>query len=679
MRKSKEEREIAAKAEVERQAARQASEAKANGSERGGYHAWGRGRGGFGDMSRGKDQRFNMSHGATGHLGGSTLGEATKGRRGRGGYGGGSGGGGGGGGGGEGGEGGVVEGEAGRGLPRDGGGGGGHATASDSTSTRVKKEPTVKGEKEKDGDVVMGSSVAKSKPKRTKIKREDQAPTYVSSDEEFDSDGKERMDIERINLVTDGEGSNDESNPVSEIAKGKKRERLPQPRLDLLRPVRIQRQEHVERAVGVDTNASSLTSAELRRRAKERNEGGGSLFLPEEEEDAEILYSQKVKGRRKTKDVEFVKDERKWKGVYQDEDDKDRIVKIKDGPKDEGDVMLIDKPLQTEGPERMAVDEGETIPLSGAIQNTLPDISGSVPQHTQDIDKTARDIADMENTHPNTQDQNRQQPDEERARAGLYHKAYRPPTREEIELAKAELSAETDEIDAILAEIESKTSTSESAPAAKSDNTNDPVDLSHEASAILSIIEGANYIFQLPPLLPSLRDASKKPPPPDKVPKLKPKPTLPTPDTPKPSTKTTTTITTTTNPFATTIKEEQDTKPDPDALGPAPSIPHTYISGGIYHPVGHVGSFRVHRGGKLSASWGGIGMEVGRGGGGKVNTLQELVVTEFGSEVVKREDAEGTGTGGVWEEKVRVGERVWALGMTQPGFVAVPGLGGVLS
>ncbi len=680
MRKSKEEREIAAKAEIERQAARQASEAKANGSERGGYYAWGRGRGGFGDMGRGKDQRFNMSHGATGHLGGSTLGEATRGRRGRGGYGGGSGGGGGGGGrgggggGGEGGEGGGVEEEAGRGPGGDGGGG--HTRASDSTSTRVKKEPTVKGEKEKDGDVVMGSSMAKSKPKRTKIKREDQAPTYVSSDEEFDSDGKERMDIERINLVTDDEGSNDQSNPVSEIAKGKKRERLSQPRLDLLRPVRIQRQEHVERAVGVDTNASSLTSAELRRRAKERNEGGGSLFLPEEE-DAEILYSQKVKGRRKTKDVEFLKDERKWKGVYQDEDDKDSIVKIKDEPQDEGDVMLVDKPLQTEGPERMAVDEGETLHLSGAIQNTLPDISGSVPQHTQDIDETAREIADIENTHPNMQDENHQQPDVERPQAGLYHKAYRPPTREEIEIAKAELSAETDEIDAILAEIESQTSTSESLPTAKSDNTNDPVDLSHEANAILPIIEGANYIFQLPPLLPSLRDASKKPPPPEKVPNPKPKPTLlPTPDPPKPSTKTTTT----TNPFAsTTIKEEQDKdiKPDPDALGPAPSIPHTYISGGIYHPIGHVGSFRVHRGGKLSASWGGMGMEVGRGGGGKVDTLQELVVTEFGSEVVKREDAEGIG--GVWEEKVRVGERVWALGMTRPGFVAVPGLGGVLS
>ncbi len=526
----------------------------------------------------------------------------------------------------------------------------------------MKKEPTVKGEKDKDGDVVMGSSMAKSEPKRTKIKREDQAPTYVSSDEEFDSDGMERMDIERINLVTDDEDSEDESSPVSEIAKGKKRERPSQPRLDPLRPVRIQRQEHVERAVGVDTDASSLTSAELRRRAKERNDRGGSLFLPEED-DAEILHTQKVKSRRKPKDVEFVRNERKWKGVYQDEDDKDRIVKIKDEPKDEGDIMLIDKPLQHEGPERTAVDEEEAIPLSGAIQNTLPDISGSVPQHTQNINETAREIADIENTF-----QTLRQPDEERANAGHFHDTDLPLTREETDGAKADLSAETDEIDAILAEIESKASTSRPAPEGKRDNANDAVDLSHEAEAFCPIVDGANYTFQLPPLLPSLRDASKKPAPPERVQPPKAKPTAPVHELPKPSASI--------NPFTIPIKEEQDIKPEPDALGPVPSIPHTYISGGIYHPVGHVGRFCIHIGGKLSASWGGMDMEVARSGEGKVDTLQELVMTEYESEVVKKEEE---GTGGSWEEKVRVGEKGWGLGMTRPGFVAVPTWGSLLS
>lgn len=526
----------------------------------------------------------------------------------------------------------------------------------------MKKQPTVKGEKDKDGDVAMGSSMTKSKPKQTKIKREDQAPTYVSSDEEFDSDGKQRMDIERINLVTDDEGSDDE---MSEIAKGKQRERPLQARLNPLRPVRIQRQEHVERAVGVNTDASSLTSAELRRKAKERNEAGGSLFLPKEDE-AEILYTQEVKGRRKQKDVEFVKDERRWKGVYQDDDDKDSIVKIKDEPKDEGDVMLVDKPLQHDGPERMAVDEEEAIPLSGAIQNTLPDISGAVPQHTQDIEDTARDIADIENSDQTLQDENLKQQGEERARAGHCYDKSLPRTNEEVEAAKAELALEMDEITSILAEIESKEPTSRPTPATKTDKDDDPVDLSHEANALVPIIEGANYTFQLPPLLPSLRDSSKKPAPPEK--QQKPKPAAPAHELPKPSGST--------NPFATPMKDEPDIKLDPDALAPVLSIPHTYISGGIYHPSGHVGRFRIHKGGKLSASWGGMGMEVARSGEGKVNTPQELVMTDFVSEVVKKEDE---GTGDAWEERVTVGEKGWGLGMTRPGFVAVPRFGALLS
>lgn len=660
-RKSRETREAAERADAELQAAKYAAEHRAGASERGAYSARGRGRGGYSDMSRWKEQRFNTSHTATGHLGGSTLMETSSGRRGRGGFGGRGGGGGGGGGSGDTGD--RVEGGGGGGGRGGGGGGrGGHSAAPESTPTRVKKEPTIKGEKDKDGDVVMGSSMAKSKSKKAKIKKEDQ-PTYVSSGDEFDSDGKERMDIERINLVTDDEESDEGLDTVSENAKGKKRQRLPQPRLDLLRPIRIQRQEHVERAVGVNTDASSLTSAELRRKAKERNEAGGGLFLSDEDE-TEILRTQKAKGKRKPKDVEFVKDERKWKGVYQDEDDKDSIVKIKDEPKEEADIMLVNKPLGHEGPERMAVDEEEAIPLSGAMQNTLPDVSAAVPQHSQDLDATARDIAEIENLRQDLHGDGLQQPDQERARAGRYHHTDLPLTDEEKGAMEAELSVDLDEIYSILADIESRVSTSRRTPATKTDDDDDdPVDLSHEASAHVSIIEGSNYTFQLPPLLPSLRDASRKPAPPEKPPK--PKPTPPAHEPPKPSAPT--------NPFAAPIKEDPDIKPDPDALAPAPNIPHTYISGGIIHPSGHAGRFRIHKGGKLSANWGGMGMEVAKSGDGQVATPQELVMTGFEAEVAKVEDE-----GGVWEERVRVGKRGWGVGMARPGFVAVPGLGRLL-
>ncbi|CRG83722.1 hypothetical protein PISL3812_01077 [Talaromyces islandicus] len=107
----------------------------------------------------------------------------------------------------------------------------------------------------------------------------DEGP-YYSSDEET---GGIRTSIDQINLDRDGDEDEDK--------KGKKAVRVSRPTYRGPLPIRVLRHEHEERVVGVNTEASSSTSAELRQQAKEKGQQvdtDGSLFVPEEEPGPEI-------------------------------------------------------------------------------------------------------------------------------------------------------------------------------------------------------------------------------------------------------------------------------------------------------------------------------------------------------------------------------------------------------
>ncbi|KAL9579306.1 MAG: hypothetical protein Q9212_005182, partial [Teloschistes hypoglaucus] len=147
-----------------------------------------------------------------------------------------------------------------------------------------------------------------------------------------------------------------------------------------MRPIRIDRHEHVERTIGVNTDASSLTSAELRRRAKARGEAQGSLFLPDSSDPIND-DARKPKGRKKGRDVEFLRDERRWQGVYQDEDDADDMpVRIKEEPKEQNDPMVIDDDdyheMEIEG---TAITQGM---LDEQLQASIPK-GNATPDHSQ--------------------------------------------------------------------------------------------------------------------------------------------------------------------------------------------------------------------------------------------------------------------------------------------------------
>ena len=610
IRRSKEDREADEKAEAERRAARQAAEGTSSTNDRGGYYGRGRGigpRGGFGDMNRWKTERFNLSHEASGHLGGSTRPDVatSKSRRG----------------------GGVRSGTSGPSEP-----------ASTTGTSRVKKEPTVKPEKDKDGDLVMGSSTSKSK--RMKVKKEEQGPTYISSEGELDSEGGERVNIEdisTINLVS-SEDEDEESGQRSHVSKGKRREATPRVPSSNLMPVRIQRQEHVERAVGVNTDASSLTSAELRRRAKNRAEAEGSLFLPEQEE-ADILSLRKVKVKRKPKDVEFVRDERKWKGVYQEEDDKEGMVTIKVESKDEGDVVMTDKPMDD--------DEVEPIPLENIdFEKT------STPRAVKDSDRTLGFKASLESLGE-APEANTPQISERLLKINGYH-ALRPVDLSEEE-EEDDILAEIAEIVLLKSDVSSITSDPEFASSTKAPNEDDDLDMDHEDTYFQQGGREEVYLFQLPPVVPSLRDKSKAISRSDDKKKNK----VASADLSISSASN--------NPFSAQIKEEPMIKADPDELPHETTVPHTYTSDSFHAAGGRGGVLSIHAKGPMFATWGGMSLEITKEGTDAM-LAQELMMTEFESAVTKVEDESR------WEEKVDVGKKGWAMGQIQPGHVCVPEL-----
>ncbi|KAL8859961.1 MAG: hypothetical protein Q9178_003510 [Gyalolechia marmorata] len=312
VRRSKEEREATERAEAERLHARLAASGTSSSlaTGRGGVQRRGDARTGFGGASHQWQSERYAGSGAAGFLGGATPAEDKRQR------------------------------DA---VSRSRGGGRTTLLSGASRGTLYAKSgPEVKNEtgakkgtwKDKDGDTNMsGNDSVRGKP--TRVKREQRAFTQESSDDdlfELEDEGK-KIDIERINLISD-----DEVSDGLEEGRTKERERSPRPSgSSFMRPIRIDRHEHEERTVSVNTEASSLTSAELRRRAKARGEAQGSLFLPGTP-DPITDKATRGKGKGKGRDVEFVKNERKWQGVYADEDENEHSVKVKAEPEDDEEL-----------------------------------------------------------------------------------------------------------------------------------------------------------------------------------------------------------------------------------------------------------------------------------------------------------------------------------------------------
>ena len=508
-----------------------------------------------------------------------------------------------------------------------------------------------KGKRKRDSKVAgAGKGTGKG---RAKVKKEDEVPTYISSEGEFDSDTAEKINIEAINLVSSEEEGDEQSgaelHPLSAVARGKQKEQellvakaaeARKARNWMNRPVHVQRLEHVERVVGVNTDASSLTSAELRRRAKERKDGEGGLFVDAPEPD---LTGVLRKGRRKPKDVEFVRDERKWKGVYVDDvDDEEKgqqhgNVKVKTESTDETATpdlqRVLEKDDEVPGAEAMEIDR---IDVDAALQETTAAVGArSASGGAKALDKEPDDNMDV---HTEEEDMN----DEDM----LLDISTDEEDSDDADLELGETDDNEDETYSLSKcqpewrDFLEEYGRFKQSEAATSDAHQAPIESTFKGNS--EEYERARhhktYLIQLPPLIPCLRDALQKSSATrrEKQPKTEP--------TPTPA-----------NPFSVPhlkdVAKEENSSPPP----PPPTVDHQKIPNAIHQPArasdftrGTAGTLTFYESGRTIATWGGLSFEVTKEKEA-LGLAQETMMMNYEKVVMRNEDR------GVWEDVVTVG------------------------
>ncbi|OJD21982.1 hypothetical protein ACJ73_06674 [Blastomyces percursus] len=121
-----------------------------------------------------------------------------------------------------------------------------------------------------------------------------------------------------------------------------------------LRPVRVERQEHQERSIGIDTDASLERSVELRRqakaKAKEKQGGDESLFVQDSEEEVDGS-SESESDEVVEVTTERVIGNKSYGGIQ-----------IKEEPTDDGDVLMTDFIPQAMDDSPATPDAGPTTP-----------------------------------------------------------------------------------------------------------------------------------------------------------------------------------------------------------------------------------------------------------------------------------------------------------------------------
>ncbi|MCJ1376991.1 hypothetical protein MMC17_000081 [Xylographa soralifera] len=577
-RRTKEEREAQERAEEEKRQARLAANPTANSERSRGQYARGEGmdgptRGGFrGGMSGWRTERRGMGQ-ATGPLSGGPTNDQFASRGGRGGR--------------------IGADVSGSTLP---------------SLAKVKKEPTVKAEKDQ-RTATNGTRKPSRKSKESKVKVEDFTATYISSDAEVDELEGPRINIEHINLISDEDSEDDLT-----TRKGKERQKSVRPGGWNLKPIRLDRHEHVERHVGVNTDASLLTSAQLRQKANERSEAEGALFLSQDE-DGEIAKTKPKKVKSKGRDVEFVRDERRWKGVYQDEEDMHELKKVKEEPLDDN-IMAIDAT-----PNKATNGVGSSTAQQDSSPNTILQNLSGVPEEDKE-------------TH---------QPKIKRRRRSAF-RTTKPVLQTEEDRQEWEryednitaLSEELGDLDAV------------SAPAPAPSNLDEDVSMDMDGEEKKDRRRGLVYLFQLPPIVPYLVDA-KNSAEVDEMLRQEGASVV---------------LSNATQKSAPTVKKiEPGIKIEDGSHKQADGrVANALMAEDIDDFVGSVGKLTMYDSGYIGISWGGIEHELNRGSEGEL--LQELVISDVSR--IKREP------GSMDEDDGKVIRTGTAMGQMTGGFVVTP-------
>lgn len=166
----------------------------------------------------------------------------------------------------------------------------------------------------------------------TTIKQEGGAGGYISSSDDEEDRQEGRKNIEYINLSSD-------EDDVEEDSKARIMHRS-----GALMPVRLKRTQHVDRVIGINTEASSATAAKIAKQVEARMEEGDAGSLEE------AMTTTTKQGKARAKEIEYLGGVRKWKGVYDDKDAQTAEVRIKEEPR-EDDVTMLEVPEPSSAPQ----------------------------------------------------------------------------------------------------------------------------------------------------------------------------------------------------------------------------------------------------------------------------------------------------------------------------------------
>lgn len=422
------------------------------------------------------------------------------------------------------------------------------------------------------------------------IKAEDGG--YISSDLDEAEEGP-RKNIDYIDLVSDDEDQGTASTNYG------------------MAPIRVSRVEHRDREKPVAADSKSKDVLEASKSATGEAKTAGDAATAE----GAPLSPTATRGKQRARDVQVVRTERKWKGAWEDSEED---VQVKPEPMDE-DSAITAQPIQAEdgtqikesaSPETRRKSKGKAVRRPHGLPT-------EAPQH---------------------------QTQEERREWERHHL--------DLEIIRQELGE-------ILTLPPSPTKAPAAEPSSQPDDqgdtkmTDDTADTPSETPAQQqpqTVDKRADrvYLFQFPPILPSLRASAP----------VKPEPQSPTLSRKVPASTEPITID-----ADTTTTTKPKIKSDPDiAASAAP------VSAGQSHtpfPSGLVGKLRVHQSGRTTLDWGGTALQVGMGT--DVQFLQDVLVAKF-FEQQQQEGGEKTKE----EEEREFGGEVMGLGQVKGKFVVTP-------
>ncbi|KAH0371221.1 hypothetical protein KCU65_g1882, partial [Aureobasidium melanogenum] len=405
---------------------------------------------------------------------------------------------------------------------------------------------------------------------------------YISSDLDEGDEGP-RKDIDFINLLSDDEQDTTATNAN-------------------MAPIRVNRVEHREREKPVAADASKSKAA-IAESAHVAAAGEAPATTKERTASPELSRKQP-----RAKEVQVVRTERRWKGAWEDSSDDD--LAIKPEPNDEDSITAAPLPENTAlkesaSPESRRKPKGKA--AAGTRKHALPTEAPAMQtaeerreweQHQLDLEIIRQELGEI--SLPSVS-------------------APKPAVNKDAEG------------DTTMAESE-QTDLAESAEATTSlPTTQPPPDRRTDRV----------YLFQFPPILPSLLPATVKPEPSS--------PTL--------SKKT---------PASSTTAIDVDAPPS-TSKSTKPQIPESAGQTHSPFPSGLVGKLRVHASGRTTLDWGGTSLQVGMGT--DVQFLQDAVVAKFAD---KSDVAGAKGKEAEEIEEGTYGGEVMGLGQVRGKFVVTP-------